>query len=156
MTKTNTILVAAILLICATALPARAADPAGSIDWTEYEAALSKAKEQDKKSFIYFYTEWCTYCKKVENDLFKDSDVAGYLNEHFVSASVNVKGNESKRIAKDYGVSGFPTFWFLEEDSSKLNYLPGYIEKDKFLQVLKYISTDSYETMKFSEFAESF
>lgn len=154
MTKTNTIL-AAVLLICATALPARAADPTEAIDWTEYEAALSKAKETDKKSFVYFYTEWCKYCKKVENVLFKDADVVKYLNENFVSTSVNVKGNENKRIAKDYGVNGFPTFWFLEEDNSKLNYLPGYIEKDKFFQVLKYISTDSYETMEFSEFAES-
>ncbi|MCF8044957.1 MAG: thioredoxin family protein [Desulfarculaceae bacterium] len=155
MTKTNTILAAAVLLVCAVALPARAADLTGAIDWTEYESALSKAKEQDKKSFVYFYTDWCSYCEKVENVLFKDADVVEYLNENFVSTSVNVKGSENKRIAKDYGVSGFPTFWFLEEDNSKLNYLPGYIEKGKFLQILKYISTDSYETMEFAEFAES-
>ena len=156
MIKRHTVRAAAVLLICAAVFPARAADLTGAIDWTEYESALSKAKEQDKKSFLYFYTDWCSYCKKVENVLFKDADVVEYLNENFVSTAVNVKGDESKSIAKDYGVSGFPTFWFLEEDSSRLNYLPGYIEKDKFLQILKYISTDSYETMEFSEFAESF
>ena len=155
MIKRNTIMAAAVLLICSLTLPAQAAEQTGAIDWTKYEAALLKAKEQDKKSFIYFYTEWCSYCKKVEDVLFKDTDVVEYLNENFVSTSVNVKGGASKSIAKDYGVSGFPTFWFLEEDNSKLNSLPGYIEKDKFLQVLKYISTDSYKTMGFAEFAES-
>lgn len=155
MIKRNTILAAAVLLICASVLPARAGEPTGAIEWTKWESALSKTKEQDKKSFIYFYTEWCSYCKKVEEVLFKDAAVVKYLNENFVSTSIKVQGDESKSVAKDYGVSGFPTFWFLKEDNSKLNYLPGYIEKDKFLKVLKYIGTDSYKTMEFAEFAES-
>ncbi len=152
MKKKKWILLQGLFVICFLLLPS-GAFPESGIQWKNYDKALVLAKENNKKTFLYFYADWCTYCRKVENSVFTDEEIVRYLNSHFISAQVN--GDNRKEVVSDYDIRGYPTFWFLGEDSSKLNYLPGYVSKDQFLMVLKYIKTDSYKDMEFNEFAES-
>lgn len=134
-----------------TAAAATASNRTGSgIAWKDYTPGMAQARNTARPVFLYFHAPWCTYCTKLKQTTFKDSRVMDYLNGHFVSIQVNT--DVQKDLAKKWRVKGLPTMWFLEADGKKINSLPGYVEAGQFIQVLKYISTQSYRTMAFQEF----
>lgn len=81
---------------------------------------------------------------------FKDSKVISYLNENFISISVNT--DHEKALADKWKVKGLPLIWFLDSEGSKLSNRPGYVEKEQLLSMLKYIGTKSYDKMSFRDF----
>ncbi len=128
-------------------------DNAGSINWLEYNEGLKLAKTVDKPIFLYFHADWCTYCTKLKKTTFKDEKVLKFLDENFVSISVD--SDKNKMLATQWKVRGLPTLWFLKSDNSKISNIPGYVDGNQFLQILNYIHTKSYEKMKFQEFAKT-
>ncbi len=120
------------------------------IHWQSYVKGLDAAKSQNKPVFLYFHADWCTYCKKLKKTTFADQDVLNYLNSNFISITVDIE--KEKNLAQQWGIKGLPTLWFLKADHSKIRDLPGYIDPEQFLIILKYIHTQSYEKMSFSEF----
>ncbi len=143
------ILVSAALILCLiTALPGYAA-PDG-IHWQSYDKGLAMAKEQNKKIFLFFHTDWCHYCKKMKQSTLKDPALVSFLNEHFISITVNA--DKEKKISRKYAVLGLPTLWFLKKDSTRISKIPGYVNADIFIKVLKYIQTENYKKMNFQDF----
>lgn len=120
------------------------------IQWQPYDTGIKMIKEQNKKGFLHFYTDWCTYCKIMNKQTFVDPKIIDYLNNNFVSIRVNA--DKQKDVAKKYGVSRFPSNWFIAEDSTSLSNQPGFIKPDMLLDMLKFLNTDSFKEMKFSEF----
>ena len=120
------------------------------IQWQPYDEGIAMIKSQHKKGFIHFYTDWCTYCKLMTKQTFSDEKVIDYLNNNFVSIMVNA--DKEKEVARKYGVNRFPNTWFISEDSSALSSQPGFIPPDMLLSMLKFLNTDSFKKMKFSEF----
>ncbi|MCG8566909.1 MAG: thioredoxin fold domain-containing protein [Desulfobacterales bacterium] len=123
-----------------------------AIDWQDYSPGLSRAKTAGKPVFLYFHADWCGYCRQLKQTTFKDKRVQDYLDENYVSISVDTE--KEGDIAREWGVRGLPTLWFLEADGTKISSLPGYVGPDQFLMVLKYIKTKSYDTMSFQEFVQ--
>lgn len=127
---------------------------AGSqIAWHGYQKGLELARQENKPVFLYFHADWCTYCKKLKNETFADKNVAAYLNDNFISITIDTEKERS--LAAEWQVKGLPTLWFLRADNSKISNIPGYIGPDQFLNVLKYIRTESYEKMSFSDFLKT-
>ena len=120
------------------------------IDWQPYIQGLSNAKKEEKPVFLYFHADWCKYCKKLKTTTFADKDVLNYLSNNFISITIDTE--KEREIASEWGIKGLPNLWFLKADNSKISNIPGYIEAEQFLNVLKYIRTNSYEKMSFSDF----
>lgn len=123
-----------------------------NIKWYSYEEGVAKGKTEQKKIFIFFYTDWCGYCTKMKKTTLKENSIVTYLDKNFISIMVNT--DKKKKIGADFGVRGLPTCWFMSEDGKKISNLPGYIPADQFLKVLKFINTDSYKKMTFKKFVE--
>jgi len=123
---------------------------ADRVQWQGYEEGKKIAAESHKKILMYFRTDWCGYCRKMEKTTFEDSKVLSYIKENFVP--IKVQGEKETQIASEYGVSGYPHSWFLDQDGEKLRMIRGYIESDVYLKVLEYIDTDSYGKMSFKDF----
>lgn len=123
-----------------------------NIKWYSYEEGVEKGKTEQKKIFIFFYTDWCGYCTKMKKTTLKENSVITYLDENFISIMVNT--DKQKKIGVDFGVRGLPTCWFMSKDGKKITALPGYSPADQFLKVLKFINTDSYKKMTFKKFVE--
>lgn len=116
-----------------------------AIDWKQYNDGILLAEKQNKKIFLYFRTDWCGYCGKMEHLTFEDQSVARFLNEHFVCIKVN--GDKEPLIVKRYQVIGYPDSRFLDEKKKEAYRLPGFADAGAFLVLLEYIQTDSYKTM---------
>ena len=45
------------------------------IQWIGFEELEDSLKIETRPVLIYFYTDWCVYCKKMDRNAFKDPEV---------------------------------------------------------------------------------
>jgi thioredoxin-related protein len=134
-------------------------DNSNTITWYSYDEGLKKAKEENKQVFIDFKTGWCGYCKKMDREAFVDSAIVNMLNTQFVA--VQVDGDSRKELdvegykiterdltRKEFGVSSYPTFFWLESDGSKIGNKIGYVPKEWMLGALNFVKDRKYDTTK--------
>jgi len=126
------------------------------IKWEKISDGFNNAGSLKKPVLIFFYTEWCIYCKKMETEVFEDPDVTEYMNNNFTSIKINPeKENETIEIMGEKitpakimaytGSNGFPTTLFLDAERKPVTTLPGFIEKKTFLPILKYLKEECYQ-----------
>ncbi len=128
-----------------------------TVKWETISGGLKNAELQKKPVLIFFYTEWCIYCKKMISEDFGDPEIAQYLNENFVSVKANPeRDNDSFEIMGEKippaklmsytGSRGFPTLLFLNSRIKPVTTIPGFVEKNTFLPILKYMKNECYES----------
>lgn len=67
------------LFLCAPA----SAQEAKSVYWLTFEQLEDSLAAKPKKVFIDFYTDWCTYCRKMDKVVFTKSKVIELLNKEY-------------------------------------------------------------------------
>ena len=132
--------------------------------WKNLKDGLAEAKSSGKKVLVDVYTDWCSWCKKMDATTYTDKSVSEYLSKNFVIVKLNAEGTGSvnysgqtmtpAEFAQGMGVSGYPATGFLQSDGQAITLLPGYLDADKFIHVLTYIATDQYKTKKFQDYIQ--
>lgn len=122
------------------------------IKWQSYQSGMKKIADENKKGFIHFYTDWCTYCKLMNQKTFTNDAVIAFLNQNFVP--IRVDAEEQRNVAKKYGVSSFPNNGFIAEDQSEIGKRPGFIPPDLLLKMLEFIDSESFKSMSFKDFMD--
>jgi len=120
------------------------------IKWFSYDNGMAAAKKEGKKIFLHFRADWCSYCRLMAKETFKDPAVIAYLNANYIPITVN--SDKETGLAQKYRVQGLPLNWFLEENGEKIGNRPGYISPSDLISFLKFIHTNSYKTMTLSKF----
>ena len=138
---------------------------AGEGSWVAYGDAIKKAEGSERVVLVDVYTNWCSWCKKMDRDVYGTEEVQAVLDKHFVIAKLNAESTTAhdvrgtslteREIAKSFGVTGYPTTLFLTPEGEPITVLPGYVPKETFLVVLEYIHTRSYESQSWEEFQKS-
>ncbi|HVR28410.1 MAG TPA: thioredoxin fold domain-containing protein [Thermoanaerobaculia bacterium] len=60
---------------------------------------------------VYFYTDWCGYCRQFERELLGTPEVKKHL-EDVLAVRINPEsGAPEREIAEYYGVAGYPAFF---------------------------------------------
>jgi len=141
-----------IVLLCCLMVPFNAvASSDSAIGWLTYEEAQKLGTQNPpKKFFLYFYSDWCGYCRKIEKNTFMDKAVADYINNNFTPVRVN--SEKLPKVAARYKVSGVPDIRFIDSKGEEIGRWPGYIEPSALLPLLKFIHTDSYLQMGYKDF----
>lgn len=80
------------------------------------EEAGKKAKIDNKRIFIDFYTDWCAPCKAVAKYVFHEEVAGKYFNSSFISMSIDAEKGIGPEIAEKFKVNSFPTFIVLDAD----------------------------------------
>ena len=66
-----------------------------TINWLNFEQLDDSLARKPKKTFIYFYADWCVYCKKLEKNAFKNAEVIEKLNSDFYAVKMNAESTDT-------------------------------------------------------------
>jgi len=142
--------VSVLVLIAMVIIPVYASN---QIQWRSYEDGKSIARSERKKIFMNFRADWCNYCRTMEKNTFTDTDIVAFLNSNFISIKIDV--DRQKSLAQKYNIQPLPDTWFLTASGDVIGNRPGYLSPQDLLPLLRYIHTESYQKMSFSQFKES-
>jgi len=98
-----------------------------SIRWQkDLDMALSMARANHGKVVVDIYTDWCGWCKKMDQTIYTDPKVVALSNKH-VFLKLNAEdGGQGQRFASRMDVDGYPTTIILDENGRSLNSIAGY------------------------------
>ncbi len=156
-------------------VPVKPVEPV-KINWITLEEALEKSKTDKRKIFVDVMTDWCGWCKRMDETTFTDPTVAQYLNEHFYAVKFNAEQtndimfqNKTYRFKSSNGRGyhelaaewlnnrlSFPTSVFLDENMNLIQPLPGYQDASKLQAILNYFGTDSHRTTPWETYEKNF
>jgi len=145
------------------------------ISWIDFETAYDSYKESGKKVFIYIYTDWCSYCKRMENSTFTNDSVIALLNENFIPIKFNAESKEGIRFMEQefnfvnqgnrgyhelaaallQGKMAFPSVVFLSENFEMIQPIPGYQPPENMRNLLDFLGNNLYEEMTWQEYTDS-
>jgi thioredoxin-related protein len=133
-----------------------------AIKWMSFNEGLAAAKLSGKKILIDAYTDWCTWCKKMDKDVYPNSKVVGLVSAKFVAIKLNAEGSDTitfrgqklteMQFARSARITGYPTTMFLESDGKPISIVPGYLPPEKFTLVLDYFDGEHYKRGTFQDY----
>ena len=135
------------------------------IKWYSYTDGIKKAKLENKPIVIDFYTDWCTYCKKMDAETYSEQKIYNYLNEKFIPIKVNAESKNKvkfdgkemteKDLAMGFQVNSYPTIFFMENEKNTIGTAPGFIDPLQFYTISTYVGSNAYKKMTLEKFKES-
>jgi thioredoxin-related protein len=103
------------------------------------EEATAAASAEDTLVMVDFFTDWCSWCKRLENDTFSNAEVQAEL-----ASLVPIKLDAERagaEAAERFAVDSFPTIVFLDGAGNEVDRILGYRAPDDFIQELHRIRT---------------
>lgn len=88
------------------------------------------AKEKNKPLMVDFYADWCYWCKRLDSDVYTNSEVIK-LSKDFVCVKVDTDKYPAE--AKRYKVSGLPTIIFFNPEGEIIERIIGYRNSKDFI-----------------------
>ena len=113
----------------------------GSGVWFKGSAiqAVNAAKDRETLVMMEFYTDWCSWCRRLENDTFSDPEVIAEL-KMLVPIRVDAEGS-GEDLASRFGVDSYPTVVFVDSEGEEVDRILGYLPPEEFLRQMRRIRT---------------
>lgn len=133
------------------------------INWLNFEQLEVKLRKEPKPVLIYFYADWCAYCKKMDRHAFKDQKVIKSLAKDFYAVKMNAETkdtivfegakfindevethrNPTHQLAKLFAsrkneAFSLPALILLDKDFDVIDRKFSYLTSNKMLEFLKY------------------
>lgn len=133
--------------------------------WYDFNDGLNLAKKENKKILINVYADWCKWCKKMESEVYPNTDIKSYIEKTIIPIKFN--GEAQNKINYDgqiyshsefieaFGINGFPATIFMTSETEPITVLPGYHDAKSYLNILKFIGEDFYLKMTYDEYLNS-
>ena len=120
--------------------------------YDKFSDAQKDAKEMKKPLLMYFTSDGCGWCIKMERDVFSDSTLQKFINENFICSKVYLKRPAAVMKTKDYkklnkskldfmdlyNIKGaFPTFAIIDTNGKLIKKESKYMDVQEFVQFAK-------------------
>ena len=127
---------------------------------------IQRAEMQGTPILLDIYAPWCPYCERMQETVYADPEVRSYLDRRFTYARLNrdtTAGTHqfdgrtfsTQQLARAFGARGVPTTVFLEADGTPIVRQPGFIKRDDFFQMIRYIGSGAYKEKSFKAFRQA-
>ena len=104
---------------------------------TDYEAALTQARNEGKKVFLLFTgSDWCIWCKRLEQEILSTPEFKDYAAGKLVLVKLDFPQStpqsdqlkaQNSRLARQNGIKGYPTVVILDSSGQRVGNL-GYMK----------------------------
>ena len=166
-----------VLTICLLALSIISlnAQQQGKVKWYTLEEAEKLAMANPKPIFVDTYTDWCSWCKRLETETFSNPVIAEILNTRFYPVKFNAESKDEitfrgMKFVNDgkYGRThqltvallkdkiGYPSLIFFNEKIELLTVLPGFRTAKDIEPVLNFFADKAYDKKTFDEYTATF
>ena len=111
----------------------------GPIEWhRDLRRAFEAADSDGKLVIVDVYTDWCGWCKKMDQTIYSNAKIAGLSKQQvFVKVNAEDRG-QGQNFAERMGVKGYPTTIILDRKGRVLNVAEGYIASPQaFLELVQ-------------------
>jgi thioredoxin-related protein len=131
--------------------------------WVAMDEAQRGTMSDGKKLLINVYTEWCEFCKKMDDTVFSDSLVLSSMAALYHSVKLDADSESmvyfqqeyisEKELATRLGINTYPTILFYDPSGDLILQINGYMPSEDFNKMLLYIGEEVYQRTDFHEFA---
>ena len=146
------------------------------VNWLTFEKAIEINKTNPKPLLVSIYTDWCGWCKKMDNETYSNPIIAKYVNANYHPVKLNGEGKEPITY-KDYtfkfaqqgktkyhelsaallnGKLSYPTTIILNKEEQLLDRIPGYLPAKKMEMVLAFFIEKKKKEEKWGDFVKNF
>lgn len=136
------------------------------VNWMTIEEAQEAISEEPRMVFVDVYTDWCGFCRRMNNETYAHPVIADYLNENFYPVKLNAEQEEpidfrgvtfenenlgerrpahSFAIALLQGQMSYPSVAFFNEDLDLLTAIPGFRPPANMEAVLVFFNEGVYK-----------
>jgi len=132
---------------------------AGNID---LDTICNEAKKSHKHVLVFLHKPACGYCERMIEFTLPDEEIAQKIQKNFIFVDIDISDpgkvnfNNFKGTKREFAISLgydiYPTSAFIDENREVVYLQPGYKNKDKFLNILRFIESRSYEDMGIEDF----
>ena len=139
---------------------------AQKVKWYSFEEAVELNKTKPKKILIDVYTDWCGWCKKMDQNTFSHPVIAEYINKNFYAVKFDAESKEAIKfkeitytnkgtgtrsthelaVALLNGRMSYPSIAYMDENNQLITAIPGYYDAQKIEPLLNFISKGLYKT----------
>jgi len=125
-------------------------------EWTTIEKAIIASKKDNKKILIDVYTDWCKWCKVMDEKTFKDQSTISFLQENFHLVKFNAEtrtdvtfGDETYKYSSQNkrgyhelalemldGKLSYPSLVVYDSNLKKLQIINGFKTADQLMVLL--------------------
>ncbi|WPO78897.1 thioredoxin family protein [Flavobacterium sp. KACC 22761] len=125
----------AVLLLASSSIALNAQTNPADDSW---ELAKKQAQKEKKLIFVDLYFTGCMPCAQMDKDVFPDPKVASVLSADFVTFKSDILKEEiGKKLCMKYGVTGFPTFLFINPNGKVIDIASGFQTVEQFTALLQ-------------------
>lgn len=109
-----------------------------AVHWFEGEldAALAKAKAEDKRVLVDIGAYWCPPCHRLDEELFTVAAVGQRLDAEFVAVHVDAEQGAGPELVERYDVQAYPTMLVLESTGVERGRIVDFVAPKDFFAAL--------------------
>lgn len=111
----------------------------------DFTTQFTLAKNEQKPILLFFTSNWCISCKRLEKNVFSDYNVAE-LTQKFILLSINIDTQDPALMyyVKKYQIFSSPEILFLNANGEEINTrIVGYIDINEMITILQNVQLSS-------------
>lgn len=124
-----------------------------------WKAVLEQAKQENKLIFVDVNATWCSPCKLLDQQTFRNEQVGAFINEKFISLKVQTDQTvqddaytkswygEAKTLSSNYQITTLPALLFFDADGALLFRSEGFQSAGKLLNIAKFAADPKLKGM---------
>ena len=104
---------------------------------SDYNKALSIAKQENRPLMMVVVTSYCPWCRKFERKTLASKTVSPVIKSIYIPVIVD-RSKDAEKFPEDFQTPRIPTVFFIDpSDGKEYRKSTGYLSKKEFLEALK-------------------
>lgn len=144
-----------------------------AINWMTWEEAVKASEKEPKKIFVDCYTDWCGWCKRMDQTTFQDKEVVAFMNKNFYAVKFDAEQQEEikwRNMTFQFVKAGrrgvhqlayslldgklsYPSFVYLNEKFDRISISKGYKKPEDLKKELQWVAGNHYKNTSFKDFS---